>query len=277
MAKIFVMDFGIRKIRLTGGEPLARKNAGEIIEALSRLPVELAITTNGVLLDRFFPLLKKAGLTSLNISLDSLMPDNFQVITKQDSFYQVFENINRALSLGFHVKVNTVVQRGMNEHELLDFVAWTRHSPIHVRFIEFMPFDGNRWQWGKVVSYREMLEKVTTFFPVEKLDDDRNSTAKSYRVPGHAGTFSVISSVTAAFCDTCNRLRMTADGKLRNCLFSQKETDLLTPFRNGADIRPLVRHSVSQKQAERGGLPGFDHEEAPEAYAHGGCMTAIGG
>ena len=277
MAEIFVMDFGIQKIRLTGGEPLARKNAGEIIEALSRLPVELAITTNGVMLDRFFPLFEKIGLTSLNISLDSLMPDNFQVITKRDLFYQVFENINRAMSLGFHVKVNTVVQRGMNEHELLDFVAWTRNSPVHVRFIEFMPFGGNHWQRLKVLPFKELLERISAVYPIEKLEDSHHSTAKSYQVPGFAGTFAVISSVTEAFCGTCNRLRLTADGKLRNCLFSQKETDLLTPFRNGEDILPLVRHCVSQKQAKRGGLQGFDHVEAPKAYSHGRCMTAIGG
>ncbi len=277
IAEIFVKDFGIQKIRLTGGEPLIRKNAGQIIESLSRLPVELALTTNGVLLDRFFCLLEKVGLKSLNISLDSLMPTTFWQITKSDFFYKIFENINQALAKGFHVKINTVVKRGMNEHEVLDFVAWTRNSPIHVRFIEFMPFDGNQWQWKKVVSFKEILDKIEKIFPVEKLEDGFHSTAKSYRVPGFQGTFAVISTVTAPFCNNCNRIRLTADGKLRNCLFSENEVDLLTAFRAGQDIRQLIYNCIIQKQAERGGLGAFDNQEAEEVYAQGRCMTSIGG
>ena len=277
IAEIFVKDLGIRKIRLTGGEPLIRKNVDKIIELLSCLPVELAITTNGFLLDRFFTLLENAGVRSLNISLDSLMPDGFKAITKRDLFFKVFENINKALAKGFHVKINAVIKRGMNDHELPDFVEWTRNSPVHVRFIEFMPFDGNRWNWDTVVSYKEMLDKINALFSVEKLDDSYHSTAKNFRVSGFKGTFAVISTVTESFCNSCNRIRLTADGKLRNCLFAKDELDLLSALRKGEDIRPLIQNSIAQKQAERGGLGAFDSKDAVDRYARGRCMTSIGG
>ena len=238
IAEIFVKDLGIRKIRLTGGEPLARKNAGNIIESLSTLPVELAITTNAVLLHRFFPLFEKIGLNSLNISLDSLIPENFKAITQKNYFYKVFENINRALAMGYHVKINAVIKRGMNDDEILDFVKWTRNSPVHVRFIEFMPFDGNRWLWDQVVSFKDILEKIRAFFPVEKLEDGFHSTAKSFRIPGFQGTFAVISTVTESFCHNCNRIRLTADGKLRNCLFFQKRDRFIIRFQKRAGYPP---------------------------------------
>ena len=277
IAEIFVRDLGIKKIRLTGGEPLARKDAGEIIESLSSLPVDLSITTNGVLLDRFFPLFDKIGLKSLNISLDSLLPHNFKDITRKDQFYTVFKNINWALAHGFHIKINAVIKRGMNDNEIMDFVKWTRNSPVHVRFIEFMPFDGNRWIWDKVVSFKEILKKIENVFPVEKLKDSFHSTAKSFRIPGFQGTFAVISTVTEPFCNNCNRIRLTADGKLRNCLFSKNETDILSAYRKEQDIRPLILTCIKQKKAERGGLVTFDSQDAGQIYAQGRCMTSIGG
>ena len=277
IAEVFVNDLGVRKIRLTGGEPLVRKNAGQIIELLSKLPVELSITTNGVLLDRFFSTFKIVGLKSLNISLDSLMPENFKEITKRDHFYQVFENINQALERGFDVKINSVIKRGMNDHEILDFVEWTRNSPVHVRFIEFMPFDGNRWLSDSVVSFKEILNKIEGAFPIEKQLDKPHSTAKSYQIPGFLGSFGIISTVTEPFCNDCNRIRLSADGKLRNCLFSTAEIDVLSAFREGQDIRPIIQNCILHKQAKRGGLEAFDLRDAEEEYAGGRCMTTIGG
>ncbi len=277
IAEVFVKELGVQKIRLTGGEPLIRKGAIGIMESLSQLPVELAITTNGVLLDRFFDLFDKIGLTSLNISLDSLFPESYRQITKRDLFYRVFENINRALALGFHVKINTVIKKGMNEHEILDFVNWTRYSPLHVRFIEFMPFENNQWKWDKVISYAKILNHIETHYSVQKLEDEADSTAKSYQVPGFMGTFAVISSVTEPFCANCNRIRLTADGKLRNCLFAQKELDLVKPLREGKEIVPLIKRYIGQKYYERGGLNAFNHHKAESEYASGRCMTAIGG
>ncbi len=277
IAEIFVKELGIRKIRLTGGEPLLRKNAEKIIESLSHLPVELAITTNGVMLDRFFPLFEKIGLRSLNISLDSLISETFKAITKRGYFYKVFKNINQALAKGFHIKINTVVKRGMNDDEILDFVNWTRNSPVHVRFIEFMPFENNQWMWDQVVSYKEILDKIKSSYAVEKLDDRPDSTAKSYQIKGFQGTFAVISSVSVPFCNNCNRIRLTADGKIRNCLFSQNETDLLAAFRTGKDVQALIRNCIAQKHAERGGLGTLDAQGAEKVYALKRPMTAIGG
>lgn len=277
LATVFVNEFGIRKIRLTGGEPLVRRDAAEIIEELGRLPVELALTTNGILLKSFFPLLKKVGLHSLNISLDSLAPQKNQRITKRDYFDTVKENIETAVSEGFSTRVNMVVIREVNDDEILDFVNWTKDFPAHIRFIEFMPFDGNQWNWEKVISFREILKIIESNYRVEKLHDKPNSTAKSYRVSGFKGTFAVISTITAPFCNSCNRIRLTADGKLKNCLFAQKEADILTPIRNGIDVKSIIENCILEKKAERGGLVEFDNANAVVEYAGGRCMTAIGG
>ena len=277
IASVFVNDFGVNKIRLTGGEPLIRKDAPEIIEALSRLPVELAITTNGVILDKFFSLFKKIGLESINISLDSLDPVKNQLITRRPYFKKVKQNISKAISLGFNVKVNVVVNRGVNDNEIYDFVNWTKEEPIHIRFIEFMPFDGNNWNWGKVVPFKEILDKVESVYSINKLQDRFHSTTKAYQVNGHVGTFAVISSITAPFCGGCNRIRLTADGKLKNCLFSQQEVDVLAQLRVGKDFKNIVSDSISEKYAERGGLTEFYSANANTEYERGRCMTAIGG
>jgi cyclic pyranopterin phosphate synthase len=143
LSKIFV-GLGVNKIRLTGGEPLVRKDAGEIIKTLSKLPVKLTITTNGSRLHEFADILDESGVHTLNISLDTLQPEKFQLITRRDQFERVYENIQLLLKRNFHVKVNMVVMKGLNDNELNDFVEWTKHQPVHVRFIEFMPFTGNR-------------------------------------------------------------------------------------------------------------------------------------
>ena len=277
IAGIFVHRLGIKKIRITGGEPLVRKDAYKLIEALSQLPVELGITTNGVFLDRFLPLFKRINLSSLNISLDSLREKKFNEITKRDLFHKVNSNIHKAMEQGFHVKVNAVAMRGVNDDEFNDFVEWTRDSPVHIRFIEFMPFSGNSWQLQKVLSYKEILNKIGAVYPLEKLQDTPNSTAKSYRVKGFKGTFAVISSITDPFCSSCNRIRLTADGKLKNCLFSNDETDLLTALRNKEDIVPLIRNCIFKKFAERGGLEKFSAKGNKPLYEKGRSMTAIGG
>lgn len=277
IATVFTNEFGIRKIRLTGGEPLVRRDAAEIIEELGRLPVELALTTNGILLKSFFPLLKKVGLRSLNISLDSLVPEKNHRITKRDYFVTVKENIETAVSEGFSTRVNMVVIRGVNDDEILDFARWTKDFPAHIRFIEFMPFDGNQWNWEKVISFREILGIIENNYPVEKLHDKPNSTAKSYRINGFRGTFAVISTITAPFCNGCNRIRLTADGKLKNCLFAQLEADIISPLRNGMDVKRIIENCIWDKKAERGGLVEFDNATATTEYSGGRCMTAIGG
>lgn len=273
----FVERYGIRKIRLTGGEPLLRKDAGDIIQRLSQLDVQLAITTNGVNLHQHLDTLRAAGLHSLNISLDTLRPERFKEVTLRDEFSTVWKNIELAREKGFRVKLNVVAKRGMNTDEVVDFVALTEGEDLHVRFIEFMPFNGNSWDWNSVLGYREMLDLVEARYPVEKLQDGPHSTAKSFRVPGHAGTFAFITTVTDAFCSSCNRIRLTAEGRLRNCLFAREEVDLLGPLRAGEEIGPLIVGAMARKHARLGGLPEFEEEEAVQKGLSSRSMLKIGG
>jgi cyclic pyranopterin phosphate synthase len=276
LSKIFV-DLGVTKIRLTGGEPLVRKDAKEIILALSKLPVKLTLTTNATRLHDFSDTLAQAGIRSLNISLDTLQSDKFLLVTRRDQFKQVYDNIRLMIKKGFHVKVNMVVMKGLNENEINDFVEWTKHEPVHVRFIEFMPFTGNRWTSNKVFSYHEMLELIESKYEVIKLQDEKHDTAKKFQVPGHIGTFAVISTMSENFCGTCNRMRLTADGKMKNCLFSRTETDLLTALRNGEDVVPLIHQSIRSKAKELGGqfTPDFEHLHAEDINNR--SMITIGG
>ena len=167
--------------------------------------------------------------------------------------------------------------KGLNDNEITDFVHWTKDSPVHVRFIEFMPFTGNKWSSNKVLTLENILEKIENRFSFIPLKSDPNDTAKKYIVPGHAGTFAVISTMTSPFCGTCNRMRLTADGKLKNCLFSKEETDLLTAFRNGQDIENLIRGSIKSKAEALGGQFAGNFEQLHIDEIHNRSMIAIGG
>ncbi|MCL4103822.1 UNVERIFIED_CONTAM: hypothetical protein GTU68_029139 [Idotea baltica] len=277
IATIFVEEFGIRKIRFTGGEPLLRKDAGPIMQDIAALGTKLAITTNAILLHQYLDQFAEMGLQSLNISLDTLKEDRFLEITRRPEFQQVMDNIQLALDRGFRVKINVVAMQGFNEDELVDFVELGRDKDVHIRFIEFMPFDGNQWNWEKVLPYGEMLNRIGEEFPFLKLEDAPHSTAKAYQVNGFKGTFSVISTITDSFCTSCNRIRLTADGKLRNCLFSAEETDLLSTLRAGGDIRPLIRESIARKHEKLGGLPEFQDEAGLLDALSNRAMVKIGG
>jgi cyclic pyranopterin phosphate synthase len=268
---------GVDKIRLTGGEPLVRKDAADIIERLSKLPVKLTITTNGTRLHEFVDVIKKAGITSLNISLDTLQKDRFMLMTRRDQFDRVRSNIDLMLSEGINVRVNSVVMKGLNDHEISDFVAWTKEQPVHIRFIEFMPFSGNRWDSSKVMTWQEILSRVSDEYDVLPLDREKHDTAKKYIVPGHQGTFAVISTMSAPFCGDCNRMRLTADGKMKNCLFSTSETDLLTAFRNGEDVVPLIHQSIRDKKKALGGQFTTDMGKIETSKLENRSMITIGG
>jgi len=276
ISKIFVAQ-GVNKIRLTGGEPLVRKDAGKIILSLSKLPVKLTLTTNGTRVHEFIELLKEANIQTLNISLDTLQSDRFMLLTRRDQFKQVYDNIQLLIRNGFQVKVNVVVMKGMNDGEINDFIEWTKDTPIQIRFIEFMPFSGNRWTSNKVFTWQEILDLVQTKYPIVRLDDEIHDTAKKYTVPGHAGSFAVISTMTSPFCSGCNRMRLTADGKMKNCLFSKEETDLLTAFRNGEDILPLIQKSIASKAKELGGQFTADFEKVHAEEIQNRSMITIGG
>ncbi|GAB3008554.1 GTP 3',8-cyclase MoaA [Niabella terrae] len=276
LARTFV-DLGVRKIRLTGGEPLVRKDAAEIISALAALPVELALTTNGSRLHLVAPLLQQTGIRSLNISLDSLQPEKFLMITKRKGFGQVMRNIAQQLRRNIELKINVVVIAGLNDDELLDFVEWTREQPVQIRFIEFMPFTGNQWDGSKVFTWQQMLERIGARYPFVPVATGPHDTAKKYQVPGHAGSFAVISTMSAPFCSSCNRMRLTADGKLKNCLFAGGETDLLSVIRSGEDPRQLIIENIAGKARELGGQFTKDFKQLDTRSVLNRSMIAIGG
>ena len=276
LAKIFVAQ-GVNKIRLTGGEPLVRKDAKEIIKRLAQLPVTLTLTTNGTRLHEFASLLKENNIRSVNISLDTLQEDKFKLLTKRDQFGIVQKNIQLMIDQGFHTKVNMVVLRGMNDNEIHDFIEWTKEQPVHVRFIEFMPFEGNRWTSNKVFTLDEILSRIAEKYTIEPLQAEKRDTAKKFMVPGHKGAFAVISTMSAHFCGDCNRMRLTADGKMKNCLFSKDEVDLLSALRSGKDVLPLIHQSIAAKAPQLGGQFTQDYQHLQADSIHNRSMITIGG
>ncbi|MGL2966787.1 GTP 3',8-cyclase MoaA [Flavobacterium sp. XGLA_31] len=279
IAKTFV-ELGVKKIRLTGGEPLVRKDAREIILALGKLAINLTITTNGILVHHFTETFKTAGIRTINISIDSLVKDKFNTITRRHYFETVQQNIDLLLREGFRVKLNIVLIKGFNDVEIIDFIALTQHKNIQVRFIEFMPFNGNQWDKSKLVSYAEVLETIQTQYKIssiERLIDSANDTAKNFKIKDFKGSFAIVSSVTNPFCSTCNRIRLTADGKLKNCLFSNTETALLETLRAGESILPLIHQNLSSKNAVRGGMDDDLKFQNPTLFSQNRSMIAIGG
>uniref|UniRef100_A0AAR2JZS1 Molybdenum cofactor biosynthesis protein 1 n=1 Tax=Pygocentrus nattereri TaxID=42514 RepID=A0AAR2JZS1_PYGNA len=260
LARLFVHE-GVEKIRLTGGEPLIRPDVLHIIAEMRKLEglKTIAITTNGINLARVLPGLKKAGVDLLNISLDSLVPAKFEFIVRRKGFHKVIEGIDKAVEMGYNpVKVNCVVMRGLNEDELLDFVALTEKKPLDVRFIEYMPFDGNKWNFKKMVSYAEMLDHIKQQWPnLEPLPGDETGTAKAFRVPGFKGQLGFITSMSDNFCGSCNRLRITADGNLKVCLFGNSEVSLRDFLRSGAsdeELLQIIGAAVGRKKKQHAGM-----------------------
>lgn len=279
MAEIFVKH-GVDKIRLTGGEPLLRKDFPEICSKLASLKVNLSITTNGILIDRYISILKENNIQTINLSLDTLIASKFHTITLRDQFEKVMSNIQLLLANDFKVKINVVLMRDFNEDEIIDFIKLTQFLPLSIRFIEFMPFAGNDWDKSKMISEKEILKKATTFFSDENVlqhDNEKNYTARNFSIKGYAGSFGVISSITNPFCDGCNRIRLTANGKIKNCLFSNTETDLLTPFRNGESLPELISNCLKNKYKTRSGMTSDAEMNDPELHFDNRSMIAIGG
>lgn len=280
IAKTFV-ELGVNKIRLTGGEPLIRKDAHQIIRQLAKLDVELAITTNGVLVDQFIDTFKASGIRAVNVSLDSLVEVKQNKISRRNYFKRVFNNICLLVDEGFYVKINVVLIKDVNNDEIIDFIELSKDKNIHIRFIEFMPFDGNKWDWSKGVGHKEIMDVVQGHYGksnIKKEQANTNDTAKSYNINGHKGTFGIISSVTQPFCGGCNRIRLTADGKIKNCLFSNSETDLLHALRNNTtSIYELIKNNVQSKKAERGGMKLFHKISDSSEITPNRSMVSIGG
>jgi cyclic pyranopterin phosphate synthase len=259
LARIFVEDLGIESIRLTGGEPTVRRDLPRLVSMLSGLrthtgdPVELALTTNGSAFTRQADLLRQAGLKRVNISLDSLRPDRFRAMTRRDALDDVLAGIDAALAAGYEpVKLNVVVMRGQNDDEIVDFAAFGRDRGVQVRFIEYMPLDASGgWTNDQVMPAGEIVAAINDVFPLEPVSRGSEPAAR-WRYEDGAGEIGVIASVTQAFCSNCDRIRLTAEGQFRTCLFSLDEVDLRGPLRSGADaagLAHIVRQAVLGKWA----------------------------
>lgn len=257
VARICVERFGFESIRITGGEPTVRAHLPVLIRRLADLGVDLAMTTNGSTLDHLAPQLVQAGLRRINISLDSLRPERFASITGRDSLERVLSGIDAAVAAGLDpVKVNCVVVRGVNDDEILDFAAYGRAKGVEVRFIEWMPLDGGgQWSSGQVVPAGEIIAALNAVHPLVEADGrdaDPASPAESYRYADGRGRVGVIASVTRSFCSTCDRIRLTSDGQLRNCLFAVRETDLRPILRGGGsddELAAAIEAEVGRKWA----------------------------
>ncbi|KAK9300271.1 hypothetical protein QLX08_007030 [Tetragonisca angustula] len=261
IAELFVNE-GVTKIRLTGGEPTVRKEIVDIIAGLKQLSnlKQVAITTNGLTLTRQLPLLQRAGLDAINISLDTLRENRFEQFTRRKGWSRVMAAIDLAVQLGYNpVKINCVVMKNFNDDEIIDFVNLTRDRPIDVRFIEYMPFQGNEWNENKMVSFKIMKELIRDTYPdLQRLPNKYNDTSKAYFIPGFTGQVGFITSMSDHFCSSCNRLRITADGHLKVCLFEGKgEVSLRDALRSGAPtdiLRQMIREAVWLKKKQHAGM-----------------------
>ncbi|MFO8101108.1 MAG: GTP 3',8-cyclase MoaA [Dehalococcoidia bacterium] len=244
---------GINKVRITGGEPLVRAGICNLVEMLAGVPGldDISITTNGMLLKKYAAKLAHAGLQRVNVSLDSLDPEKFKQITRLGSLAEVLAGIESAHQAGLQpIKINMVTMRGINEDEILDFARKTIKEGWHVRYIEFMPIGQNRDDENRFISIPEIRERIETLGTLQPGKLDGNGPARYYRLPGAEGTIGFISPVSEHFCFQCNRLRLTADGKLRPCLLSDEEIDLRGPLRAGASIdelKGLLRQGIDSK------------------------------
>ncbi|EKA61622.1 GTP 3',8-cyclase MoaA [Janibacter hoylei] len=271
---------GITEVRLTGGEPLVRPDVVEIVSGIAAMEgpqgrPEVSMTTNGLGLAKIAPALKEAGLTRVNVSLDTLHPERFHEITRRDRFDDVVAGMAAAHEAGLRpVKVNSVLQRGINDDEVVDLTRWAVERGYELRFIEQMPLDAQHsWERTEMITGQEILASLRAEFDLEELPGRGAAPAERFRIDGGPATVGVVASVTMPFCGSCDRLRLTADGQLRNCLFANGETDLRGPLRSGAteeEIHALVHECLALKLPGHGiNEPGFLQPPRP--------MSAIGG
>jgi GTP 3',8-cyclase len=271
-------SMGVHDVRLTGGEPLVRKELWRLVERLSAIEDvhDLSLTTNGYLLTRQVDDLVAAGLKRINVSLDSLAPDRFFQLTRRDSLAQVLEGLAAAQR---HpelrpIKVNVVALKDFTEAEVLRFAEFARQNPYEVRFIEFMPLDADRaWTRDKVLPNAEIVAMIDAVYPLEPVGRERHGTSRRYRFADGNGEMGFISPVTQPFCGDCNRIRLTAEGELRTCLFSMTETDLREPLRSGAtdaELEEIIRDAVWRKELKH-------HVNDPGFVQPPRTMSRIGG
>ncbi|WP_153395174.1 GTP 3',8-cyclase MoaA [Ornithinicoccus halotolerans] len=274
------VDLGVTEVRLTGGEPLLRRDLVDVVAGIAAMtgddgPVEVSMTTNALGLDRVADDLRAAGLARVNISLDTLRPDTFRELARRDRLDDTLRGVRAAAEAGFHpVKLNTVLLRGVNDQEAVDLLAFALEHGYQLRFIEQMPLDaGHTWTRHGMVTGEEILDRLRTAHRLQPVPTRGSAPAELFLVDGGPETVGVIASVTAPFCGACDRLRLTADGQLRTCLFATGETDLRTPLRAGAGDEALQRLVTSALAGKRAGHdiddPAFLQPPRP--------MSAIGG
>jgi cyclic pyranopterin phosphate synthase len=267
---------GVSDVRLTGGEPLVRRDFPQLVGMLAPLVEDLSITTNGYLLERDAEALVRAGATRFNVSIDSLQRDRFFEMTRRDALPRVLRGLE--VLAGFPeahpIKVNAVAMRGFTEDEVLPFAQFAREHPYEVRFIEFMPLDADHaWTPDSVLSGEEIRAIIEQQWALEPVEREPHATARVYRFADGRGSIGFINPVSEPFCGDCNRIRLTADGRLRTCLFSLNETDLRTPLRAGADdaeLEQIVRDAVWRKELKH-------HVNEPGFVQPVRTMSAIGG
>jgi cyclic pyranopterin phosphate synthase len=271
-------SMGVHDLRLTGGEPLVRRRFPQLVQMLAALPNvhDLSVTTNGFLLQRDAEALVRAGVKRFNVSVDSLQQDRFYELTRRDALPQVLAGLELLASFpeAHPIKINAVAIRDFTEEEVLPFARFARSTPYEVRFIEFMPLDADQaWTPDQVLSGEEIRRAIHEVYPLEPEPRERSATARIYRFADGRGKIGFINPVSEPFCGDCNRIRLTADGRLRTCLFSLNETDLRGPLRAGADDRELeriIRDAVWLKELKHHvGEPGFIQPAR--------SMSAIGG
>ncbi len=271
-----VAAMGVTDVRLTGGEPLVRRDFPRLVEMLAPLVEDLSITTNGYLLERDAEALVRAGATRFNVSIDSLQRDRFFEMTRRDALPRVLRGLEALASFpeAHPIKVNAVAMRGFTEDEVLPFAQFAREHPYEVRFIEFMPLDADHaWTPDSVLSGQEIRAIIERRWDLEPVEREPHATARVYRFADGRGEIGFINPVSEPFCADCNRIRLTADGKLRTCLFSIHETDLRTPLRDGADdaqVEQIVRDAVWRKELKH-------HVNEPGFVQPTRTMSAIGG
>lgn len=248
ITKIFV-ELGVTKVRITGGEPLVRKNVLKLIKNIGSIEKikDFSITTNGTLLEDYIEELKAFGVNRLNISLDTFNEDRYKYITRGGELQKVLNGIEKAKQMGISpIKFNVVLVKGFNDDEIKDFVNLTIDEDVHVRFIELMPIGQcKNWSLGKFISNETILSKVKGL--EEDKSEDISSPAKYYKLPNAKGKVGLISSISCNFCKDCNRIRLTCDGKLKLCLHSDEEIDLKNPLRNGEDVKQIIINAINKK------------------------------
>ena len=272
-----VADLGVSKVRLTGGEPLLRKDIFELIGYASKITTidSVHMTTNGLLLSDYIEKLEEAGLSGINISLDTLDSEKFKEITRRDALHDVLGGLNAAVKSNIkHVKVNVVAMRDFNDAEILDFTELTKSNDITVRFIELMPFDSHQiWKTGKYYSAANILEDLRKKIKVLSPISGSSTEHHIFKIKGYKGRVAVIPSYTRTLCGKCNRLRITADGKLLNCLYSQQETNIRDAIRqrlSEVTIKDMIREAMGKKM-----IDGWTAQR--QGKEHRESMTQIGG